>query len=586
MGRTLRGTKAIGSALAASASLRGSGALLAGLVAGLALAPGNAAATPGAVPDALSAKASAHGRVRVIVGLATLRRPEGELARAGVAAQRAAIAGDQVRLLRSLAGSGHRLARQFRSIPYLALEVPPAALARLEASGLVSSVREDVAEPPSLAQSVPLVEATAAWPAGLDGSGQLIAVLDTGADTSHEMLAGKVVEEACFSDGADCPNGKKTQIGAGAAAPCAYAAQDCGHGTHVSSIAAGDGVSLDGVAPGAGLISIQVFSRFTGSSDCGSNSPCARSYLSDQIDALEHVLSLAPSHPIAAVNLSIGGEVYSSSCDWDESARKAAIDNLRSVGIPTIVSSGNDADDNGLSTPACISSAVSVGSTTKEDLVSWFSNSDNQLSLLAPGSAIRSALMGGGTSYRSGTSMAAPHVAAAWAILKQHVPGVSVGDALAALQLTGVPITDERNGVTTSRILILQAADALQCLDADADTVCDVDDLCPGWDDALDADADGTPDGCDDDDDGDGLLDVVETLTGIFLSPTDTGTDPMQADTDGDGYFDGSEVAAGSDPTNPISTPEAPVPALGAAGRGLLVLALLASATGGRRRNG
>lgn len=57
-----------------------------------------------------------------------------------------------------------------------------------------------------------------------------------------------------------------------------------------------------------------------------------------------------------------------------------------------------------------------------------------------------------------------------------------------------------------------------------------------------DNDGDGIPDDEDDDDDNDGLLDVVETNTGIYVSPTDTGTDPFLADTDGDGVADGEEL--------------------------------------------
>ncbi len=55
--------------------------------------------------------------------------------------------------------------------------------------------------------------------------------------------------------------------------------------------------------------------------------------------------------------------------------------------------------------------------------------------------------------------------------------------------------------------------------------------------------------------DEDTLLNGVETNTGTFLGPNDTGTDPARADTDGDGFEDGDEVAAGTDPTNPASFP-------------------------------
>lgn len=68
-----------------------------------------------------------------------------------------------------------------------------------------------------------------------------------------------------------------------------------------------------------------------------------------------------------------------------------------------------------------------------------------------------------------------------------------------------------------------------------------------------DTDNDGIPNDIDDDDDGDGLLDIYETNTGIYVSPTDTGTDPLIADTDGDGGTDGDEVNFNhfGFPTNP-----------------------------------
>ena len=62
------------------------------------------------------------------------------------------------------------------------------------------------------------------------------------------------------------------------------------------------------------------------------------------------------------------------------------------------------------------------------------------------------------------------------------------------------------------------------------------------------ADGDSLGDACDDDADNDGLLDWVETNTGTFVSPSDTGTDPLNPDTDGDGISDWDEVNQGSDP--------------------------------------
>jgi len=87
------------------------------------------------------------------------------------------------------------------------------------------------------------------------------------------------------------------------------------------------------------------------------------------------------------------------------------------------------------------------------------------------------------------------------------------------------------------------------------------------------------------DEDGDGLVDLVETDTGEYVSPADTGTDPSDWDTDGDGFSDGEEVAAGSDPLDPDSKPVPPVPSLTpfACGLAALLLVLVGAASTGPR---
>jgi hypothetical protein len=105
---------------------------------------------------------------------------------------------------------------------------------------------------------------------------------------------------------------------------------------------------------------------------------------------------------------------------------------------------------------------------------------------------------------------------------------------------------------------------------------------------SLDGDGDGIQRFRDDDDDDDGLPDGVETGTGIFVSPEDTGTDPLNPDSDADGRSDHQEVAEGTDPNDPAS-PTPRVPTLGAAGRLLLAAALLLgwwSALRGRNHEG
>jgi subtilisin family serine protease len=149
-------------------------------------------------------------------------------------------------------------------------------------------------------------------------------------------------------------------------------------------------------------------------------------------------------------------------------ADSQAVANLRSAGIATVAASGNDSYVNATNYPACLSSVVSVGNTgldsTGADAVFRQSNSAPFLSLLAPGTEILAAVPGGGRERHSGTSMAAPHVAGTFALLRQAHPGVSVDQALGALIVTGQPVTDDRDPeshVTKPRIDVGKALQRL-----------------------------------------------------------------------------------------------------------------------------
>ena len=400
--------------------------------------------------------ARAQPLVPVIVELAA---PRGQGAR---------IAAAQADLARDLAGTSFAVRRAYRGLPFVALRVGPDALARLARSPFVVGIEEDRLLRPVLDVSVPLVEADQmAAQLGLDGSGQVVAVLDTGVDVAHPNLAGKLVAEACFALGepigsGDCPNGNATDFGIGSGGYCTFS-DECFHGTHVAGIAVGSGASYPGVAPGADLISIQVFSELSGASCPDGVGPCAGAWTSDQVAALEYVHDvLRPLHAIAAVNLSLGGATYASPslCDFANAATKAAVDVLRADAIAVVAAAGNDGLAGQLAEPACISSVVSVSAVNDVDNAPGFANTASFLSLFAPGVQIRAPRWQSvGFQNASGTSMAAPHVAGAWALLRQGAPAASVDATLAALRGTGVAIADPE--ADTVRIRIRAAADVL-----------------------------------------------------------------------------------------------------------------------------
>lgn len=430
--------------------------------------PSQAAGAAQAVAS-LRQRAEREGRVRVIVELrlpSGAHVPEGRAASAAaIAAQRQAIVDVGARVLERLQPASHRVVRRYPTVPYLALEASAAAVDLLAESDDVAAVMEDAILHPVLADSAPLVEADQAWASGYDGAGTTIAVVDTGVDSRHPFLGGKVVEEACYSSTVAgtsrtvCPNGLDEQVGPGSAAPCPLAT--CVHGTHVAGIAAGDGAGagqpFSGVAKRAQIMAVQVFSEITDPISCGGLAPCMGAFASDIIAGLERVYAVAAGRPIAAVNMSLGGRMFSAPCDAEP--YKPIIDNLRSIGVATIAAAGNSGSVSSISSPACVSSAVSVGSTDKNDEVSSFSNVASFLSLLAPGGDIVSSVPGGGFDALSGTSMATPHVAGAWAVLRQAAPAAGIPSILSALQQTGRPVTDTRflGTVTTPRVRMLRA---------------------------------------------------------------------------------------------------------------------------------
>jgi len=172
---------------------------------------------------------------------------------------------------------------------------------------------------------------------------------------------------------------------------------DCqGHGTHVAGTAAG---RTYGVAPGATLVPVRVLDCFGSGTTAG------------VIAGIDWMINDHQSGVPAVANMSLGGG-YSPMMN-------AAIARATADGIVMVVAGGNESSDACGVSPASAPEAITVGATAQNDSIASFSNVGTCLDIFAPGVSITSAgITGpGATNTFSGTSMAAPHVAGAVALL-------------------------------------------------------------------------------------------------------------------------------------------------------------------------
>ncbi|MCK1994847.1 Ig-like domain-containing protein [Peribacillus muralis] len=241
----------------------------------------------------------------------------------------------------------------------------------------------------------------------------LVAVIDTGVDDSLADLQDRV----------------RMDLGKNFIDKKGNAVDDNGHGTHVSGIIAAkanNGYSMQGINPLAKIMPVKVLD----SSGYGDNEKIALG------------IKYAVDKGAKVINLSLGGE-YSRTIEY-------ALKDAAAKNVMVIVASGNDGVE-ALSYPASSKYAISVGATNALDLVSDYSNYGFELDMVAPGTAIPSLVPNGNVTYMDGTSMAAPHVAAATALLLSANPGLKINDVRKILHDTSeyVKFDEEDNAYPT-----------------------------------------------------------------------------------------------------------------------------------------
>ncbi|MGW6773805.1 S8 family peptidase [Streptomyces sp. NPDC055037] len=279
----------------------------------------------------------------------------------------------------------------------------------------VASIRLDGVATASLDVSVPQIGAPDVWKAGYDGTGVKIAVLDTGIDTGHADVGGKVVAQRNFTAEADVQDHH-------------------GHGTHVASTAAGTGAAsggtYKGVAPGADLIIGKVLNS-------------AGSGLDSEIIA---GMEWGVEQGADIVNMSLGATDSLGVDPLEE-----AVDALSDRALFVVAAGNSGPGDTTIGSPGVAESALTVGAVDKKDALASFSSRGPRLEdggvkpdVTAPGVDITAASAAGtlpgyphpapGYVTMSGTSMATPHVAGAAALLAQRHPdwtGPRIKSALA-----------------------------------------------------------------------------------------------------------------------------------------------------------
>jgi hypothetical protein len=290
-----------------------------------------------------------------------------------------------------------------------------------------------------------------------------------------------------------CANGGPQNIASGEGEPCDLSLSGCYHGTMVAGVAAGHdanapGGELSGVARGASIASFRVTVKLA-----GQFMSFALVDLQAALDYINSHLSTVPLNTLAAVNVSLRYLVSNSrtACGTTYPQVKNATDTLRSHNIAVVGATGNDGYNDRMAFPACIPGVIAVGATTKSDQVWVQSNYASDIDLHAPGTGQTNAnpapdgiflgmaaLLpgqpsttaysdhfddGNGTYYYNvGTSLAAPHVAGAFAVLRQAVAGSTVDSNLSDLKRTATAIQTTRSGgvvVNALRININLAAD-------------------------------------------------------------------------------------------------------------------------------
>ena len=438
--------------------------------------------------DAVAAFRNGQESGRFIVMLAepvTAKKGTSLASEAGKVARRGEVAATLSAFLnRKKAADTGEVTRRFDYMPAFAATLTATQLQGLLADDAAAFVRQDRINKPHLRQGIPLMGASATR-SEFSGQGVAVGIADTGVDYMNTYLGG-------------APLASNTKViggydfGLGAADPM----DADGHGTACAGIVAGaignTGDYIGGVAPDAKIYALKITDA---SGDAADSAIMAAGEwcITHQNDD--------PDNPIMIINISFGGERYTSNCDAAMPDYATAVNNILAAGITVFSSSGNDGYCDAMGSPACLSGIISVGAVydanfgeytpcvepescvtkiadagcgsgyytedaTAADKVAAYSDAASFLTLLAPSNRCYTLQCAAkGSTFNTGfggTSAASPYAAGAAAAL-QSAAKEKFGAFLTPAQVkallvgTGRSITDTKAAVTKPRVN-LQAA--------------------------------------------------------------------------------------------------------------------------------
>jgi len=251
----------------------------------------------------------------------------------------------------------------------------------------------------------------------ISGEGIVVGILDTGIDYMHPALGGGVGPEYKVIGGKNFTTNDE------------YDFMDRHfHGTHVAGIVAANGNTIQGIAPDARLRAYKVLDD----QGIGQQSWVISGIEQAVIDGVD------------IINLSLGGTGH------PNDPGSQAIDVATEAGVLCVVAAGNSADYMTIGSPGTARSAVTVGASMNNDIITDFSSRGPTLrtyevkpDIVAPGFRINSTVLNGGYGRASGTSMATPVVAGAAALYLEKFPGTDPIDVKAVLMNTAVSIGED-----------------------------------------------------------------------------------------------------------------------------------------------